>query len=61
MNDKDAATLKALAELGLRDDTELSPEQEDMLRKAMNPEEQFLDDALRLLTPKDKNTLEPSK
>lgn len=44
MNEKDAKVIKALADLGLHPEATLSPEEEDMLRKAMDPHEQFLDD-----------------
>lgn len=55
MNDKDAAVIKALTQAGLRDDPQLSPEQEEMLKRALDPEEQFLHDVERLFnkTPKD--------
>ena len=44
MNDKDAKVIKALADLGLRPEEELTPDQEEMLKKALDPHEQFLDD-----------------
>lgn len=44
MSKKDAAIIKALAELGLKDDPELSPEQEEQLRIASDPELQYLQD-----------------
>ena len=52
MNKKDAEVIKALAELGLHDE-ELTPEQEEMLRRATHPDEFFLDDVEKLFTPKD--------
>lgn len=42
MNEKDAAVIKALAELGLRKEEPLSPEQETLLKRAVDPEEEFL-------------------
>lgn len=41
MNEKDAAVIKALAELGLRQEQSLSPEQELLLKRAVDPEEEF--------------------
>lgn len=52
MNEKDAAVLKALAELGLRQEIPLSPEQEQMLKQALDPHEQYLADIQALFTPK---------
>ncbi len=42
MNDKDAAVIKALTELGLRKEEPLTPEQEMLLKRAVDPEEEFL-------------------
>ena len=50
MDKKDSAVIKALAELGLRKEKELSPEEEEALKRALDPEEQFLDDVQRLFT-----------
>ena len=47
---KDHAIIKALADINLRPEPELTPEQEDMLRLALNPEEQFLNDVERIFT-----------
>ncbi len=44
MTDKSAAVLKALAELGLRKEPELTPEEEDRLQCALDPELQRLKD-----------------
>lgn len=44
---KDAAAIKALAELGIYNQ-ELSPEQEEMLKRALHSEEQFLYDVENL-------------
>lgn len=52
MNKKDAEITKALAELGLRNEPELTPEQELDLRRAINPEDTFLDDVERLFKDK---------
>jgi hypothetical protein len=42
MNEKDAAVIKALAELGLHKEEPLTPEQESLLKRAVDPEEEFL-------------------
>ena len=42
MNEKDAAVIKALAELGLHKEVPLTPEQENLLKRALDPEEEFL-------------------
>lgn len=42
MNDKDAAVIKTLAELGFRKDEPLTPEQELLFKRAIDPEEEFL-------------------
>lgn len=47
---KDAAVIKALTQAGLRDEQELTPEQEEMLKRALDPEEQFLHDVEQLFT-----------
>lgn len=52
---KDAHVLKALTELGLRKEVELSPEQEEILKIALDPHEQELDDMLRILSPNTEN------
>ena len=44
MSKKDAAVNKALAELGLVDDPVLTPEQEEQLARALDPELQRLKD-----------------
>lgn len=41
MKHKDAAVIKALAELGLREEIPLTPEQEQLLKQATDPEEDF--------------------
>ena len=51
MTPKDAAVIKALAELGLRQEVPLTPEQEDMLRRALDPYEQYLEDIVKVFTP----------
>ena len=45
---KDAAVIKALTQAGLRDEPELSPEQEELLQRALDPEKQFLHDVEKL-------------
>jgi len=52
MNKKDAATIKALAELGLRKEPELTDDQLEMLKRAQNPEDFFLDDVEKLFKRK---------
>lgn len=42
MNEKDAAVIKALAELGFHKDEPLTPEQEMLFKRAVDPEEEFL-------------------
>lgn len=53
MSATDAKAQKALAELGLRSEVPLTPEQEQMLQRALDPEEQYLYDVERLFTPTD--------
>ena len=55
MSKKDAAVIKALADLGLREDPELTPEEEEQLRVASDPELQYLQDIEDLFSknPKD--------
>lgn len=53
MNNKDAVITKVLADLGLRDEQELTPEQEQDLRRAINPEDTFLDDVEKLFKEKE--------
>jgi hypothetical protein len=48
MNEKDAAAIKALAELGLRNEVPLTPEQERMLQIALDPNEQYLEDLFKI-------------
>ena len=48
MNEKDAQVEKILAELGLRDEPKLTPEQEELLQRALDPELQFQHDIERL-------------
>jgi hypothetical protein len=48
MGKKDAEVIKALAEIGCRDETPLTPEQEEMMRRAIEPEKFFLDDVEKL-------------
>lgn len=45
---KDSAVIKALTELGLRKETPLSPEQEQLLKQALNPDEQYYTDIIRI-------------
>ena len=56
LNNKDALITKTLAELGLRKEPELTPEQEEMLQRAKNPDDFFLDDVEKLsIAPKDRH------
>lgn len=48
MGKKDAVVIKVLADVGLSKDTQLSPEQEEILRRAIDPEEQFMYDIEQL-------------
>jgi hypothetical protein len=48
MNSKDAAAIKALSELGLRKEVPLTPEQEQILKQALDPQEQFYADIIRI-------------
>lgn len=41
MNEKDAAVIKTLTELGLRPANELTPIQEELLRAALDADEEF--------------------
>lgn len=42
MNGNDAAIIKTLAELGLRQEQPLTPEQEQLLKRALDPHEEYL-------------------
>ena len=53
MNKKDAAIEKILHELGHKSEPDLSPEQEEMLQRALDPEKQYLHDIERLFTKSD--------
>jgi hypothetical protein len=50
---KNSAVQKALAELGIREQPVLAPEQEDQLATALDPELQRLQDIMNVFTPKD--------
>ena len=49
---KDSAVIKALAELGLREEPKLTPEQEEALARALDPHLQYLKDVEDVFTPK---------
>ncbi len=51
MNSRDAAVIKALTELGLRKEVPLTPEQEQLLKSALDPHEQYLDDIVKIFNP----------
>lgn len=55
MNKKDAATLKVLADLGLSKEQPLTPEQEELLKGAIDPTEELLQDIKNVFQQKDKN------
>ena len=48
MNKKDASIIKVLTDLGLRDEPELTPEEEEMFIQATHPEEKFLAGVLKV-------------
>jgi len=48
MNKKDAAVEKVLSDIGIREEPDLTPEQEELLKRALDPEEQFLHDVEKL-------------
>lgn len=50
MNKHDATIIKALAELGHIEEPVLSPEQEEMLARALDPEKEFLHSVEELFT-----------
>jgi len=50
MNEKDAQVIKILADLKIGDQPELSDEQEEMLRLALDPEAQYLANIEKLFT-----------
>lgn len=45
---KDSAVEKALVELGLKQPPDLTPEQEEMFQRALDPEKQYLYDIEQL-------------
>ncbi len=53
MNDKDAHIQKILAELGLKEEPELSPAQEEILKLALDPVEQELENMIKVLVKED--------
>lgn len=54
MKKKDAETIKVLTQLGLRQDQQLTPEQEQMLKNALDPQEDYLEKIKKLFEPTDK-------
>ena len=48
MKGKDAAVVKVLSDIGFIEEIELTPEQEEMLKRALDPEEQFMHDVEKL-------------
>ena len=53
MKDKDAAVIKALAELGLRKEKELDDGELGVLNRALNPDDFWLDDVEKLFKEKE--------
>ena len=52
---KDAATLAILASLNLRNEEPLTPEQEQMLQNALDPNDEFYEELLKIFkAPKQK-------
>ena len=50
MNKQDAAVIKVLSDIGTEEDPTLSPEQEEMLARALDPEKDFLHSVEKLFT-----------
>jgi len=44
MKTKDASVIKVLTDIGYMEEPELTPEQEEQLERALDPEKQFLYD-----------------
>ncbi len=55
MNDKDAAVIKVLNDIGYTDEPDLSSSQEEQFQRACDPEKQFLHDVEQLFNPIDKS------
>ena len=53
MKEKDAAVIKVLADIGAIDEPELTPDQEELLKRALDPDEQFLHDVEKLFKKPD--------
>lgn len=53
MKEKDAAVIKVLADIGYADEPELTPDQEEQLKRALDPDEQFLHDVEKLFQSPD--------
>ena len=51
MSKKDTAVTKALTDLGLRNEPELTADEEEKLKTALDPELQYLQDVEDLFTP----------
>jgi len=43
MNKQDVAVIKILSDIGVEKEPTLSPEQENMLKRALDPEKDYLD------------------
>lgn len=52
MKKKDAAVIKVLSDIGMTDEPELTPEQENQFARALDPEKQFLYDVEKLFNPR---------
>lgn len=42
MNNQDSTVIKILSDMGMTEEPELSPEQEEILQRALDPEKEFL-------------------
>jgi len=54
MNKKDASIIKVLSDIGCKEPVELSPEQEELLQRALDPEKEFLDTIERIFNNSEK-------
>jgi len=51
MKTKDASVIKVLSDIGYTEEPDLTPEQEEQLARAMDPEKQFLYDVEHVFDP----------
>ena len=52
MNNQDPAIIKILSDMGMAEEPELSPEQEEILQRALDPEKEFLHSVEKLFNTK---------